>query len=286
MSASTLWIHSRLGCRLLRGSLRLEVSKVGGLCKRKNEPAAACPLYRSCSISDRLSFPIPGVYDGIGSIAIGSAPGAALFFLTYEGLKDTIPAAFPNDVQDHWVHVAAASIGEATACCVRVPTELVKSHMQTGSAGCDSVLGTVRSILDAGGGSPLSLYRGFGATLLREVPFSFIQFPIYEALKGVFLRRQGFEATGLQGAICGSIAGAVAAATTTPLDVVKTRLMLGKDGKGVPYEGFVDTSRRIVADEGGRAMFKGIQPRVAVISLGGFVFFGAYEYARALMRRL
>lgn len=32
----------------------------------------------------------------------------------------------------------------------------------------------------------------------------------------------------LQGALCGSISGSFAAAITTPLDVVKTRLMLGK----------------------------------------------------------
>ena len=35
----------------------------------------------------------------------------------------------------------------------------------------------------------------------------------------------------------GSATGAFAAAVTTPLDVVKTRLMLGKDAQGVAYEG-------------------------------------------------
>lgn len=35
------------------------------------------------------------------------------------------------------------------------------------------------------------------------------------------------EALPFEAAICGSISGAVAAACTTPLDVIKTRMMLG-----------------------------------------------------------
>lgn len=33
-----------------------------------------------------------------------------------------------------------------------------------------------------------------------------------------------------QGAVCGAVAGGVAAAITTPLDVVKTRIMLAQVG--------------------------------------------------------
>ena len=43
----------------------------------------------------------------------------------------------------------------------------------------------------------------------------------------------------------GSITGSFAAAVTTPLDVVKTRLMLGKDINGVAYNGFLDTFGRV-----------------------------------------
>jgi len=39
---------------------------------------------------------------------------------------------------------------------------------------------------------------------------------------------QSYEA-----AVCGSISGGIAAALTTPLDVIKTRLMLGKVGRFV-----------------------------------------------------
>lgn len=83
----------------------------------------------------------------------------------------------------------------------------------------------------------------------------------------------------LQGAVCGSIAGGVAASITTPLDVVKTRLMLGKDAQGVPYQGTLNTFSRVYQEGGVARLFSGVGPRTMWISIGGFVFFGMYEKA-------
>jgi solute carrier family 25 (mitochondrial S-adenosylmethionine transporter), member 26 len=92
-------------------------------------------------------------------------------------------------------------------------------------------------------------------------------------------KQQNAPVSSLQGAICGSIAGGVAASITTPLDVTKTRLMLGKDAKGVPYKGTVNTFMRVYREEGVKRLFSGIGPRTMWISIGGFVFFGMYEKA-------
>merc|ERR1712168_1332804 len=57
------------------------------------------------------------IYSGIGPAAIGSAPNAALFFVTYEWMKSTIPKHIRKldqalDVSnDPRVHMAAASMG-------------------------------------------------------------------------------------------------------------------------------------------------------------------------------
>lgn len=84
--------------------------------------------------------------------------------------------------------------------------------------------------------------------------------------------------------MCGSFAGGLAALVTTPLDVAKTRLMLGRDAKGVHYTGAIDTLARVGA-EGAGALFAGVVPRVAWISVGGFVFFGAYEQAKRVLTK-
>lgn len=63
--------------------------------------------------------------------------------------------------------------------------------------------------------------------MAHQIPFTSIQFPLYELLKARLsrsLNRKPLYAH--EAALCGSIAGGVAAAATTPLDVLKTRVML------------------------------------------------------------
>lgn len=220
-----------------------------------------------------------GAYRGLGAAAAGSAPGAALFFGTYEASKRAL--AERRELPAPAVHMLAAAAGETVACLVRVPTEVVKQRMQASMHGYASVGGAVLRVLRDEG--PLGFYTGFGVTLVREIPFAFVQFPIYEHLKlrgGRLLER---DLTSLEAAGCGSAAGAFAALVTTPLDVAKTRLMLGRDKEGVPYRGALNTLLR-VRREGMAALFAGAAPRVTWIGIGGFVFFGAYEAAMRALR--
>ena len=50
--------------------------------------------------------------------AVGSMPGSALFFLTYEHVKRMNPGGGITQ------HMMASSLGEIVACFVRVPTEV------------------------------------------------------------------------------------------------------------------------------------------------------------------
>lgn len=78
------------------------------------------------------------IYAGLGAAAAGSAPTAALFFLTYEGAKGAA-----GDLHDHpLVHMGAASCGEVAACLVRVPVEIVKQRRQANSKGAGSIQGS------------------------------------------------------------------------------------------------------------------------------------------------
>ena len=210
-----------------------------------------------------------GIYNGLASAAVGSVPGASLFFASYESAKSVLP-----DNLGAAKSMIAASFGETIACLIRVPTENVKQKMQAGLYKTTSE--TLTAIRSAPGGWT-NFYTGYWTTVLREVPFSFIQFPIWEGMKSYIATYQGYEATSFQAAVCGTISGSFAAAVTTPLDVIKTRLMLGTDANGKAYNGLVNTFNRILSEEGWRAFFSGIAPRVFWIGLGGFVFLGTYD---------
>ena len=66
----------------------------------------------------------------------------------------------------------------------------------------------------------------------------------------------------------------------------------------MPYNGVMDTCRRLLAESRSensatyskspmwgslRVFFRGVEPRVMWIGIGGFVFFGAYEQAATLL---
>ncbi|ORY64250.1 mitochondrial carrier domain-containing protein [Pseudomassariella vexata] len=240
-----------------------------------------------------------GIYRGIGSAVVGSAPGAAFFFCTYEGVKNVLATRRQNALTpltpeelihgrkreaQGWVapleHMVAASSGEVAACAVRVPTEVVKQRAQAGLHGGSSaaafgaILGQYRTIGLTGVWR--ELYRGWGITVMREVPFTVIQFPLWEALKGWGRRRKGdgLDVSAGESALYGSISGATAAGITTPLDVLKTRVMLSKEREGV-----IPIVREILKMHGIRPFFAGIGPRIMWISAGGAIFLGSYQWA-------
>ncbi|KAI8066337.1 mitochondrial carrier domain-containing protein [Gongronella butleri] len=216
-----------------------------------------------------------GVYSGLLAAVIGSAPSASLFFVTYEATKHVLGASIDPTFAP-FIHMAAASCGEVTACSVRVPTEVVKQRLQTKQY--TSVSSAVSSVVRTEG--ILGLYRGFLSTVAREIPFTCIQFPLYEYFKKMYASMYGTAPEPYQAAMCGSLAGGIAAAITTPLDVCKTRIMLShKNQTTKPYNGIMATMKRIAAEEGPRALLSGMGPRIMWISIGGSIFLGVYEKA-------
>ncbi|XP_043979839.1 mitochondrial glutamate carrier 1 [Gambusia affinis] len=139
------------------------------------------------------------------------------------------------------------------------------------------------------------LYRGAGATLMRDVPFSMIYFPLFANLNA--LGREGAggqadvqaQAPFWQSFVAGCSAGSVAAVAVTPLDVIKTRLQTLQKGEGEDsYRGIVDCTRRIMRREGPSAFLKGAACRALVIAplfgiAQGVYFLGVGEAVLGLL---
>lgn len=227
-----------------------------------------------------------GVYRGLGSAVVASAPGASLFFVSYDFMKRELRPYFrkylPNasdQLIDTTVQMCASTMGEISACLVRVPSEVIKQRTQTHKT--NSSWQTFKSLLknENGEGIRRNFYRGWSTTIMREIPFTCIQFPLYEFLKKKWARTTEVDQVApWQGAICGSFAGGIAAATTTPLDLLKTRLML--NDCSVPVWKLAQT---IYSEEGFKVFFSGIGPRTMWISAGGAIFLGVYETVHSLL---
>lgn len=112
------------------------------------------------------------------------------------------------------------------ACLIRVPVELAKQRRQVmaNMSAIEILYNEYRR-----NGICNGIYKGFSSTIFREIPFSFIQFPLWEYFKLNWTEFTGTELNSASVAICGAVAGGIAAALTTPLDVVKTRIMLSEE---------------------------------------------------------
>lgn len=200
-------------------------------------------------------------------------------------------------------------MGEIAACAVRVPTEVVKQRAQAGLFGGSSLL-ALKDILSlrhadaastttaasGGGGAKRGygqvireLYRGAGITIAREIPFTVLQFTMWESMKEGYAKRMAASTTtpgstdgqvpASTSAMFGSVAGAIAAGLTTPLDVIKTRVMLARRGDEGATRGSVREVVQDISKEGFGAFWRGVGPRVTWIGVGGAIFLGSYQWA-------
>ena len=264
------------------------------------------------------------VYKGLSAVAVGSVPGGAAFFFAYDTAKRVLldstaanAAAGPMTAGSSHLtprvfvcQAAAAMCGESFACCIRVPVEMVKQQMQAGhhsditsalryitsnvpppSANASAVPATPPPIRLAGA---YHLFHGMPIMLMRELPFSVIQMSLYETLKSKVYAYKDHPYAALALPLCGAFSGGCAAFLTTPLDVIKTRIMLLRrhstaGGGGMRF--VLDDLMREPARPGDRfgyvqRFFRGASTRVLWISLGGSIFFGTYEFVKASIRKL
>ncbi|KAL0288434.1 UNVERIFIED_CONTAM: S-adenosylmethionine carrier 1, chloroplastic/mitochondrial [Sesamum calycinum] len=201
---------------------------------------------------------------------------SAVFVGVYEPAKQQLLRNLPENLSAV-AHLTAGALGGIAASFIRVPTEVVKQRMQTGQF--TSAPDAVRLIASKEGFK--GLYAGYGSFLLRDLPFDAIQFCLYEQLRIGYKLAAKRDLNDPENAIIGAFAGALTGAITTPLDVIKTRLMV--QGSANQYKGIFDCVQTIVREEGPSALLKGVGPRVLWIGIGGSIFFGVLERTKRFL---
>lgn len=226
------------------------------------------------------------LYRGLPAAIAASAPSSAVFFATYESLKRSLgpPSATTT--------LLAACGANLAASLLRVPPEVVKQRVQTGlhRHAVDAVVSIARQ--DGARG----FYRGYGAQLVRDIPYAMAQFGTYETLKRRSKPSQaqakvdvqptkgrGKRAVHALGR--GALSGAVACVLTTPMDVVKTRMMTAQ-GKMRPGKGaWSSAAKQVWHESGPRGFLRGVTPRLLYKMPSSAIFLVAYEIASQIIRK-
>ncbi|XP_065634534.1 uncharacterized protein LOC112015258 isoform X3 [Quercus suber] len=105
---------------------------------------------------------------------------------------------------------------------------------------------------------PRSMYLGLAPALTRSVVYGGLRLGLYEPSK--YVCEQVFGSTNIFVKIAsGAFAGGFATALTNPVEVVKVRLQMNPNLRRGP----IGELRRIVSEEGIRALWKGVGPAMA-----------------------
>lgn len=237
-----------------------------------------------------------GLYRGLGTAVCAAAPASAIFFYTYETTKGALAPHLQSDslLSHGGLGLLSSIVGELAAGVYRVPMDLIKQRQQAGMG--HGLVEVARSLQRTQRGV---IFASYMSSFMRDIAHSSLQFPMYECFKFVLAQHRHCTVDQLpvaEAAMCGSVAGVISAALTTPLDVLRTRLNLRKStAKGETYAPAArslgalamlrEEASEIYRSRGVRGFFAGGACRSAWMGLGGFVFLGSFEVAKKTLMR-
>jgi solute carrier family 25 aspartate/glutamate transporter 12/13 len=222
-----------------------------------------------------------GLYRGMPAVLVGITPEKAIKLGMNDFMCDTFRSRLGvTDLPLSYLGLAGGIAGMCQVVATN-PMEIVKIRMQVqGTAGiAKQSIGEIVKELGVTG-----LYTGLRATLLRDVPFSIIYFSTYGFVKQKLTDANG-NISSLKVFLTAFIAGTAAAAASTPADVIKTRLQVKPVPGQVPYKGVIDCTTQTLAKEGVKALFKGIGPRIIVISPLFGIALVVYEVQKKILAK-
>ncbi|KAK3808485.1 MAG: putative mitochondrial carrier protein [Benniella sp.] len=222
------------------------------------------------------------LWRGVNSVILGAGPAHALYFGTYEVAKH----AFGGNESGH--HPIAA--GAAGACATITsdalmnPFDVIKQRMQVHGSVYKNVWECATKVYKAEG--MRAFYISYPTTLTMTIPFQSVQFATYESLSLVLNPSGTYDP--ITHITAGGIAGAFAAAVTTPLDVAKTLLQTRGEATDVRIRncnGLFEAFKLIYQRHGLAGFAKGLQPRVVSHMPSTAICWGVYEYGKWFLSR-
>lgn len=130
---------------------------------------------------------------------------------------------------------------------------------------------------------PIGLYRGFGISVIGIVAYRASYFGMYDTGK-MFLFEDAKKANFFAMWGFAQFVTVSAGVVSYPLDTVRRRLMMqsGKTGADIQYTGTMDCFRKIAAQEGPKAFFKGSLSNV-IRGTGGALVLVFYDKIQAFL---
>jgi len=171
-----------------------------------------------------------------------------------------------------------------------MPLTVLKVRYESSLYKYSSLVGAARDIASREG--LRGFFAGFGATAIRDAPYAGLYVLFYEQSKRRLSRiygasgstiattdsnkpdkRMGVSRAASINFVSAMVSGVVCSIISNPFDAVKTRIQLQPDG----YRNMVHATRRMVSEEGFRALWDGLALRMSRKALSSALAWTVYE---------
>ncbi|XP_033609205.1 mitochondrial uncoupling protein Bmcp isoform X2 [Cryptotermes secundus] len=227
---------------------------------------------------------VRALYSGIGPAVLRQATYGTIKFGTYYSLKRLV--SHGSGEEDVRVNVCCAVVAGIVSSAIANPTDVLKVRMQVlGNQGQRGILGCFQDVYHQEGVA--GLWRGVGPTAQRAAVIAAVELPVYDFCKHHLMSSLGNHIS--NHFVSSFIASLGSAVASTPLDVIRTRLMnqkkLKKEVGGTScriYTGSIDCLVQTVKNEGLLALYKGFIPTWVRMGPWNIIFFVTYEQLKQL----
>ncbi|XP_037130440.1 solute carrier family 25 member 40 isoform X1 [Syngnathus acus] len=230
---------------------------------------------------------IRSLWSGLPPTLVMAVPATVIYFTGYEQLRAILKVKMGQ--YEQFAPMLSGAVARVGAVSVISPIELLRTKKQSEKLTYGQLRNCVQTAVKAEGW--LSLWRGLGPSLLRDVPFSAIYWYNYERFKRRLCQHYGTsEPTFAMTFMSGAMSGTIASILTLPFDVVKTRrqVELGElQAMNLSHKASstVTVMKKIVMQHGVKGLFAGFLPRVVKVAPACAIMISSYEMGKDFFRK-
>lgn len=218
---------------------------------------------------------VRGLWHGTSATLARTLPGVGTYFFMLSQTKEFIAKVRPRRDGSGLTAcesiMAGASARSATGL-LYFPLTLLKARLESGLWGYQGIKGGLSTMYRTEGF--VGMYKGVGATMMRDAPYSGAFVMAYEMNKGIYRRMSGQETPSLVANLAVAVgSGMFACVITHPFDVIKTLVQVHPQR----YASTLGAWSETFTSRGVLGFYKGFGARLARKSAMGGITWTLYE---------
>lgn len=222
---------------------------------------------------------ISSYWKGLMPPILAETPKRAIKFLVFEQTKSLFQFGSPTPTPLTF-SLAGLTAGTLEAIAVN-PFEVIKVAQQADrQKKMVSTFEVARDIVRRDGLGLRGLNKGLTATMGRNGVFNMIYFGFYHSVKNVVPESKDHTWEFIRKVTIGFLAGTLACFVNIPFDVAKSRIQGPQPvANQIKYRGTLSSIATVYKEEGFRALYKGLVPKIMRLGPGGAIMLLVFDYA-------